>query len=388
MKQAFFSIALLNCLLALNYVQAQPSFATGIVIDGQKVYRDSRQPGLWYYAPPEYQLMAGADGKPSITLLQMRYTGTAATGDDGLRKTNNIFQFKVGVDSLYHRKLVSLQLAMKTAYPGSQLRILPVRKFSSVLVFSGTAGGNSGDSIKQSKSGGYAEPADDNAEVNNSYWNERFVTFRMSDEDAQLVAAALKDSKTALSFGYAFYTVFSDSANNSIITHGGDGIKTQVTDLLKEINKNDSGIVMIKADAIPLKADLSKWPSVIVKTDINESVPAKYPAFTVYCYDFNNALRDDLFAKKIEIKVRSVNGNDIETTFTFRQATPEQFAKNIRFRYAVRFDRPFYYRVTEIDNDGETKSTEWIKRDNWAELIDITSPPEKIVRKAVVSNEN
>lgn len=387
MKPAFSIIALLLFFPALNYLRAQPSLATGIIIDGQMVYRDSKQANSWYYMPPDYQLMSGGDGKPSITLIQMRYTGTAATGDEGLRKTNNIFQFRIGVDSLHHRKLLSLQAAMKKGYPGSQLRMLPVRKFSSILIFSGTNHAEGSDSLSQAKTNGYAEPTDENAEINNSYWNERVVTFRINNEDAQMIAAALKDNKTALSFGYAFYTAFSDSANNVITTNAGEDIKAQLSELFREVNKSDSSLVMVKADAVPLKADVTKWPSVIVKTDINESVPAKFPVFTVYCYDFNNAFRDDLFAKKIEIKARSVNGSDVEAAFTFKQAKPEQFAKNIKFQYAVRFDRPFYYRVTEINNDGEPQSTEWMKRDNWTEMIDITSPPEKFVRKAIVSEE-
>ncbi|MBK6936758.1 MAG: hypothetical protein IPH18_07605 [Chitinophagaceae bacterium] len=352
------------------------------------MFKDSRQPDLWYYMPSDYHVMVGPDGGPSITLMQMRYTGTVASGDNGLKKSSNIFQFKIGVDTAHHRKLTSLQQAVKNTRPGAQLRMLPVRKFSSVLVFSGTGTTSETDSVTVVKSSGYAESADENADINNSYWNERIVTFRVSDEDAQIIAAAIKENKVVLSFGYAFYTGFSDSANSSITSNIDKEVRSQIAGVLSGINKDDSNIVMIKADAIPLKADINKWPSVIVKTDINESMPAKFPVFVIYCYDFNNGLRSDLYAKRIEVKARSVNGSDIETAFTFRQARPEQFAKNIRFPYAVRFDRPFYYRVTEINNDGETTSTDWIKRDSWTELIDITTPPEKVMRKSLISEEN
>ncbi|HMT73244.1 MAG TPA: hypothetical protein PKA77_04210 [Chitinophagaceae bacterium] len=367
--------------LLIREVSAQPQLASSVTVVGQKLYKDSRIPNLWYYQPPDYQLMNGGDGKPSLSLLQMRYTGTVAAGDNGLVRTNNIFQFRIGIDTAYQKKLYSLQQAVKKEMPGSQLRILPVRKFSSILVFSGTGSSSGIDSLSVIKNSGYAEATDENAEINNSYWNERVVTFRLNDMDAQAVAAALNEDKVILSFGYAFYSLFSDSANSSINTNAGGELKNEIRRMLSDENKGDSNIILIKADAIPLKADVAKWPSVVEKIDINENLPAKFPVFTVYCYDFNNGLRDDLFAKKIEVKARSVSGADIESSFTFLQAKPELFARNIRFKYAVRFDRPFYYRTTEINNDGEATSSEWIKRESWTELIDITSPPEKTVRK-------
>ena len=114
--------------------------------------------------------------------------------------------------------------------------------------------------------------------------------------------------------------------------------------------------------------------------DINEKLPAKYPLFDVYCYDFNNALRADLYAKKIEIKATSLNGAEISTSFSFRASQPERYTRSIRFPYAVRFDKPFYYRVTEITLDGEAHMTPWIEKKEWSELLDITSAPHKIVK--------
>ena len=49
--------------------------------------------------------------------------------------------------------------------------------------------------------------------------------------------------------------------------------------------------------------------------------------------------------------------------------------------YAVKFDKPFYYRVTEINNDGEKKMTEWVQKKEWSEILDITSSPDKVIVK-------
>jgi hypothetical protein len=93
----------------------------------------------------------------------------------------------------------------------------------------------------------------------------------------------------------------------------------------------------------------------------------------VYCYDFNNAIRADLFAKRIEISATSVNGSEIYHTSTFKQSQPDEYAKSIRFPYAVRFDKPYKYRITEITQEGDVVSSGWIERTSWSDIIDITT---------------
>jgi len=83
----------------------------------------------------------------------------------------------------------------------------------------------------------------------------------------------------------------------------------------------------------------------------------------------------------MEIKATSVNGKEITATLTFKQSQPEIYARSIRFGYAVRFDKPFYYRVSEINHDGDKVTTDWIQKEEWGALIDITSSPDKIVLK-------
>ena len=382
MGKIYFNIVLLACVIINKDAGAQPSYINSIVTEGEKLYRDAKQVNLWYYMPPGYKLLADADGKPSLSLLQMRYTGTNAAGDNGKIKTHNILQFKLGIDSLYKKKLVALKAAMLRVNPASQLRMLPIRKFSSLLIFTTTAAGSSGnDSVGAAKTGGYSEPTDENADVNNSYWNERVISFRLTDQDAMLVTEALKKDQAALSFAYAYYSSFSDTLMHQVTTNADSKLRQQIDEVLKQENKTDSSITMVRADAIPVKADLLKWPGCITMVDINERLPAKYPALTVYCMDFNNELRDDLFSKKIEIKARSVNGTDIINAFTFFAKKPDQYAKNVKFAYAVRFDRPFYIKVTEVNNDGDAAIGEWIEKKDWTEMVDITSPVEKQVRK-------
>jgi hypothetical protein len=365
---------------------AQPLLSSMQLVQDQRVYRDMKQSNLFYYMPFDYKLVTGIDGRPDFTLMQMRYTGTRATGDAGSAKYNNLLQFRVALDQQQQKKVTDLKAALKKMVPGSELRSLPVRKFSSVLVFAGTTDTAFHDSLHIIKTN-YAEATDESAAVNNSYWSERVVTLRLNNFDAQMVESALRNRQSVMSFSYAIYTVFSEADAEDVTVYGNSGMRKEIKDFFENEVKNQTDsalrVTMIRADVISLAVNVNDWPGVIQKVDINEKVPARYPLFDVYCYDFNNALRPDLYSKKIEIKATSVNGSDVVAVFSFRQSQPELYAKSIRFPYAVRFDKPFYYRVTEVSADGEAMATEWKQKKEWSELLDITSPPDKVVVKTV-----
>lgn len=379
-------IVLAICYFAANRSAAQPAIALSEKIEGITVYRDSKKPSLYYYMPFDYKLVTDPRGKPDFSLVQMRYTGTRATDDAGTIRYHNLIQFRVAVDPAQNQKLASLKTELKKKVPAVELRPLPVRKFSSILVFAGSRDTLiMDDSLRLMKAS--SEEMDENAGANNSYWTDRTITLRLANEDAQIIEAALLNKSSAMSFSYAIYTIFSEKAPGDLEVFGNKNIRKKVQDyFMEEIrNQHDSAlkVTLVKADAIYLNPDPAAWEGIIQKFDINEKLPAKYPLFDVYCYDFNNDLRADLFAKKIEIRATSVNGAEINTHFSFRASQPDRYSKSIRFPYAVKFDRPFYYRVTEINVDGEATSTDWMEKTEWSEILDITSTPDKVVRKPV-----
>ena len=368
-------------IVAGETLQAQPMSSSSLVVEGEKLYRDSKNNNLLYYLPPSYDLLYAADGRPPFTLIKMRYTGTVATGDKGVNKYHNLVQFRVGIAPDHVRQINDLKAVLKRMYPRAELRMMPVRKFSSLLVFAGTDGADTAHLIQT----GYAEPTDENAEVNNSYWNERVVSFRINNNDAQLVETALRNRQAAMSLSYAFYTNMNGGKNDDTSVYRDGRLDNNAKKIFRQQEDNDkdtsSLLAMVKADVIPIMVDVQRWPDAIQQTDINERIPAKYPLLDVYCYDFNNELRPDLYAKKVEIKAISVNGSEISTAFSFRQNKPDQYAKSIRFGYAIRLDKPYSFRITEITNDGDMQAGEWTSRKEWSELLDITSPPDKVVQK-------
>ncbi len=371
-----------------NGVQAQPSFQSSFVISGQKVYHDVKNTNLYYHIPPDYKLVSEADGKPAFTLTQMRYTGTKTTGDVGKIKFHNILQFRIATDPEQVKIYPTMRAELRKTNPSAELRMLPVRRFSSVLVFASSSDTAFATDTSTLKKVDLANVTDESAGINNSFFTERIVSLRLTDFDAQLVASALEKNQSIMSFSYAFFTVFSEKKNQDISMVDSKKIRPRVRYFFQEQislpEDTTTHLSLIKADVVDLSIDLSKWPTTIQKVDINERVPARYALFDVYCYDFANDLRADLFEKKIEIKASSVNGTYVINTFTFKAILPEIYARSIRIPYAVRLDLPFYYRVTEFDQNGDIQQTEWIEKKDWYEILDITSPPEKFVRPKTV----
>lgn len=376
----------------LSIAVAQPSFGSSFMLGDQKVFPDVRKTNLYYILPSDYKLATDASGKPYFTMIQMRYNGMASTGDPGVSKYHNILQFRVTTDLQQQKKLGDIKTALKKINANADLSILPVRKFSSLLVFASSsiaATTNPGDSLNMVRAS-FTEATDENAVDNNSFWTERTISITLNNVDAELVESALKNRQSIMSFSYAFYTVFAEKSDVSMTVTGSSGFRKPIYDFFQDEirNRPDSAkhLVLIKADAIPLAVDIQKWPTLVQKIDINDRMPAKYPLFDVYCYDFNQELRADLIEKVIEIKVRGVGGTDIITNFTFKESRPEVYAKSIRFPYAIRFDKPFYYRVLEINQDGDKNIGEWIQKTNWSELLDITSSPDKVVLRTKVED--
>ncbi|MBP8951825.1 MAG: hypothetical protein KBI47_05510, partial [Armatimonadetes bacterium] len=95
----------------------------------------------------------------------------------------------------------------------------------------------------------------------------------------------------------------------------------------------------------------------------------------VRCYDFNNELRPDLYEKQVEIAAQSVAGGEARLTVIFESGRPDLYARTVRFPVGVRLDQPYRFRVIEIGQDGSETAGEWVERESWAQMLDVTSPP-------------
>lgn len=372
MKRFLFQLVII--ILPVSTLMAQPVAFDYQVINGCKVYKDAKASNVFYYEPFDYRLAVDKNSKPVFTLLQMRYTGTRASADNGRIKFRNILQFKIDRDGSTNDQLQAVKEVLKKRVPSILLKPLPITRFETILVY---APADNADSLLKLLTNGYTEEAGEASSINKSFWSERTFSIRLSDVDAQLMEAALQNKQAAISLSYAFYTSFSAKSASSFSATVNGRVSRKVLDYFDSalINNKDSLLenVLLKADAIPINIDIEKWSTAIQKIDINEKLPSTYPLFDLYCYDFNNAIRPDLYAKKIEIRAISVNGNEINLTSMFLHNKPDEYARSIRFPYAVRFDKPYRYRTTEINMEGETLISDWIHSNSWSDIIDITT---------------
>src|SRR2546429_1166448 len=245
----------LACSLHMN---AQPSLASSQLILDQKIYSDVKIPGLFYYVPADYKILVEANGKPSFTLTEMRYTGTRSAGDAGISKFNNHLQFHVVTDDSFQRKIADVKTILRQRLPSAELRPLPVRKFSSLLVFAGTSPtGSAVDSIYLIKTN-FSEATDLTSVANNSYWNDRIINLRLSNNDAQLVESALRNHQSVISFSYAMYSVFSEKSLENVTVTGNREVAKRVYDFFASEIKNEKdsslNILMVKANAFVINA--------------------------------------------------------------------------------------------------------------------------------------
>lgn len=263
-----------------------------------------------------------------------------------------------------------------------ELRPLPIKHLKSTIVYQAAL---PNDTLASNQiSTGYVFASNKRGYNSKSaFWSEREYVLRLDNFTSQIFWKALQVSGTVLSIGYAFYADVIDTVNAPIhLPEMPNFVKTMHQDFsaIRDSANSKSRLAtrLIKADAFSILVDTKRWPELLQQVDINERIPPDYAALDIYCYDFNNGLRPDLYAKRIELEATGVGGRKVSTNVTFRQSQPDLYAHNIRFSYAVRVDMPFQFRIVEIPNEGKTRYSAWEKSGNWSQIIDVTTPSEPL----------
>lgn len=353
---------------------AQVDFATKLVIDNVVLYQDSKIKTDFYYAPYGLQLVKNDEGKPDFMFIQMRYTGTKMAENQGSYRFKSILRFKVAnlVPSKTKRDSIK-EVVRKKGMSLTNLRPLPIHNLRAVLIHTV----EKDSTIDKEYSNGFFE-SNDKASAN-SYWTERDFTLRLNNEDAQLFWTTFHNYQPTLSVNYTFFSKGLNSAEGELSVSGSEGfteaMKARFNRQRDSINKSlDEKIVV--SGTLSVTIDAKKWPELLKQIDINERIPPEYAALDVYCFDFNNDIREDLYAKSVEIIATGVGSRDISFKTMFRVTEPDIYAKTIKFIYAVKPDEPYSYRITEIFKDGKRNRSDWQKVENWHQILDITSKPQ------------
>ena len=338
---------------------------------------------MFYYGPGKLALGLDKDGSPEISFLQMRYMGTSVTGDKGEFRTRSILSFGVEMAGITAKDLASVRTRLR----GEGVRIsflnpLPIRRVEAVLNYTPliesetpappkTDGENDALPI-----GSAASESVEGAKPGAGYWSERVFTIAPDDATSQALWDAFNTGKVMLSLSYAFYSDGVPPEEEKPKVEGNVQIPDEPDQSAEtEEKKQDPRLVL--ADTIAVTVDASKYPDRFKQIDINEGVPANYAALSVYCYDFNNSLRPDLHMKVVEIQATSVTGKPLAKEVVFSKSSPDVYSATVRFQFAVSLKHPYRYRIREITTAGEEKVKPWQDGKPWAQMLDVTTPPEE-----------
>ncbi|HRG53759.1 MAG TPA: hypothetical protein PLL00_13065, partial [Bacteroidia bacterium] len=367
-------ILFLFCITCANLF-AQPAISKREIINGVYVYPDVKKKTVFYYAPGDIVLANDNFGVPLYKFFQMRYTGSQATGDQGKITYKSILEFTVQLKHLDAATIDGIINTLKLKAPKPELYPLPIKRIESGLVY---ALDQAGDSKATKIAGGKFE---DNSENGNAdeLWTERMFTLSLDNASSQLLWATLEKGQTVMSLYYSFYTpgvidslpIVSLSSTSNL---PGD-LKEELDGMVEEAKKDTlKRTVLVKASATALTVDIKKATDRIKKIDLNENrIPPDYAVLDIRCYDFNNDLRKDLYAKRLEAVATGMDGKEVKQNVTFYSSSPDIYYAGLRFKYAVKMDRPLKYRVVEIKNDTAPYYGKWVEQKSWNKLIDITS---------------
>ncbi|MDX2249398.1 MAG: hypothetical protein SF052_21625 [Bacteroidia bacterium] len=357
---------------------SQPVISAKQMLEGFEIYPDFKTPNVYYYAPGKLTLGTESNGRPQFQLVEMRYTGTACTDDQGQQRFLNLAQFTIRMTPMSPQALSTIRQTLTKGRITPTVKPLPIRYIESFLV---TAVGKDADEesgfrrIAKGNSFG-AETASGNT---GTYWSERTFTLKLENFEAQLLWDQISTGKLSVSFGYAFYAdaVFGNLASVSISGDSAGVAELNETVSAEELAREGDTTVapmVIRSDAFAIMVDVVKWPEALKKLDINEGMPPAYPAVQVACYDFSDGLRPDLSLKKIEVEAIGVGGQPLApVSARFSKGNPDMNLVNLNFPFAVRMDRPMRYRLVEFSQAGEKTTGPWIEKESCAGLIDVTT---------------
>jgi len=372
----FFTVIIL---FSGNGIHAQALSYMKERMHGLEIYPDIRNKSVFYYGPGDVEIQRDETGKPNILFLNMRNIGTAATGNQGKMSFKSLLDIALRYHFPSSGQLDSIRADLKTRCNCKpELKAMAVRKMNAVLVYA-LIGDEKNAKPAATGKDIHIESAEEEREGEEGFWNERTMSASLDPFSAQALAAAFDKGQVLMSIGYAIYADgFASDSSTAKVSFSGDlaGMMDSLVFGDEDQAEPDTSthIALVKSNVLSVVADLKKYPGILKKVDMNELwAPPAYAALDIRCYDFNNALRDDLYAKKVEVEAAGMDGRPVKQSVSFFSGSPDVYTEGVRFKYAVRMDKPYKYRVVEIKNDAAPLFGKWIQRNDWHTIIDVTT---------------
>jgi hypothetical protein len=373
--------ALFLCLaqLALTWpgsAEAQPDFNNARKAGDITFFQDIKQTAVFYYLPGSLAIGRSAEKKPDLSFILMRYAGSATFNDEGQKHFRNILTIRLLMKPIDADSLRKARQLLQQSFPSVQLRPLPISQVEAMIVFTPVG---APDTARLSQKGEMAAEDDAGYTTSATYWQERYFTLCLDNNSANLLLQAFNKNLTVISFMYAFYS--KGRTTKSALDISGYGsldntLKQQLKAAAADSTAADSlHECIVKSDAFPINIDTAENPDLIRKIDMNDVTPPGYAVVNVRNYDFANHLRSDLYEKTVDLEATGAGGDPVNLSVSFNRKNTDVTSVNFRFKYAVRLDRPYRYRVRELLTDGQETISGWNTVDVWSGLLDVTTRP-------------
>jgi hypothetical protein len=392
----------LACLIlpaVVDTARAVPDLRNSRMAGSLTVFSDDQRAEVFYYPPGELALSRTSDGKPDLHFLQMRYTGNVSTADRGTSIFRSLLSFRIVMSGPTAAQVQTAKTALIASGAGRnlELRPLPICRMEASLVYApinpsfaaATAvtpseASSSEGSVQTLPPGHFEEVDGAGRQVGNAYWTERIYTLSLEPEASQVFWETLQRGQVALSIAYVFYSSGVGPENPIEELSGSPELVNELRRQIATRRANDSPAssgdrrktpeYLVRAGATSVTVEAQRWTELFRRIDVNQqNAPPGYALVDVYCYDFNNALRPDLYEKQVELVAQGVAGRRVTLFVAFNRNQPDLYSRSLRFPVAVRMDRPLRYRVHEVNGDGTEKISAWQERASWIELIDVTT---------------
>lgn len=396
-------LAGLVLLTVFDTARAVPDLRNSRRAGSLTVFSDDQRAEIFYYPPGELVLSTTSDGKPDLHFLQMRYTGSVSSADRGTSIFRSLLSFRIVMSGPSPAQLQAARSALIAAGAGRniELRSLPICRMEASLVYApltAPIADATASSVTEASSSGsqtlppghFEEAEGSGSQAGNGYWTQRIYTLSLDPATSQVFWETLQHGHVALSIGYVFYSSGVGPENPIEELSGSPQLVAELRRQIATRRRNDSAgdsagerkrpsEYLVRAGATSVTLEARRWTELFRRIDVNQqNAPPGYALVDVYCYDFNNGLRPDLYEKQVELVAQGVAGRNVTLFVAFNRSQPDLYSRSLRFPVAVRMDRPLRYRVHEVGVDGTEKISAWQERTSWIEMIDVTTQSENI----------
>jgi hypothetical protein len=358
-------------------------------IEGTAVYPDDRDKGVYYYVPGELNIKISG-GVPEFFFHRYRYLGTRATGDSGAYKGRGVISFTVERPRVNAKVIQSIKKHLGPPRPPGrtvELRPIPIEKIQSQLVYTTIEKQETG-TLAGGRWSGQETGAAGPDQPDQHAWETKRFTIGTNILTTNLLWSSYHKEGVILSLNYSL-VVRGVSDLNAVpgnIEKLMEGETKETAADTGETGDADPGLEEVHQpvlnSSLVISVSPSRHPDRFKSIDVGAEMTAGYTFLDIYCYDFQDPPGETgIFRKEVEIKGFSISGARPVQKAVFSSSDPDRYMQSIQFPFAMDMTRGFAYRVKCIDTSGSVRRGEWIHRDQWSGILDVTDYKEEIDHK-------